>query len=217
MTKEMKAKLEPHQELLSAEEYEMCLNASRDITEHPDLREAMTAGANEVSFFWRDPTTGVPCKGRADRVKARCIWDLKSIANRDDYPIETVAGLNMKKYRYDIQAVHYLTGLALALKTGQVFNGGTAAHRALIEQVKTSIMNDDFSYIIIFLEKSEYAEVWGAQLSPENNMLSEADDVRRAAIEKYKAMFEHHGLERWPQTWRLREWHKEDIGDRGWH
>lgn len=216
MTKGMKAKLAANQELLSNEDYLLCIEAAQEIVDHDDMRKSLQGGLNEVSFFWRDRATGVPCKGRADRLKARGIGDLKSIANENELPLEIAAGFAIKRYRYDIQAAHYLTGIREALK-GSVFGAGAAA-TALVEQTKTNIAHGDFGYQLIFIQKGD-ADVWSCVWSPENPTIRVATDHAHWAIEMFKAKFDAYGTARWAASWRLGELHAEDIpgGEHGWY
>lgn len=219
MTKAINAKLADHQKLLSADEYDLCVDAAQEISDHEDMRKSLVGGVNEVSIFWIDEATGVPCKGRLDRLKARGIGDIKTIANEDDRPLDVAAMYAIKKYRYDIQSAHYLTGLRTVIRQkGAVVVGAGASANELLLQVKSSLANNDFAYQLIFLQKS-LSEVWSTVLSPENHIVRVATDHVHWALETFKAMYEKHGKERWPSTWRLGELHAEDMpgGEYGWH
>jgi hypothetical protein len=81
--------------------------AAQMIERHPSLARAFLDGAPEVSVFWVDDETGVPCKARFDYLKPRAIVDLKSFALRDAVPEKAVARA-VANYKYHIQASFYL-------------------------------------------------------------------------------------------------------------
>jgi hypothetical protein len=91
---------------------------------NPQLLAAFEGGAAEVSVFWTDAETGVPCKARYDYLKPSGIIDLKGMANERGLRFEDAAFQAIGRYRYDIQAVHYLEGytaLWQAAAEGRVF------------------------------------------------------------------------------------------------
>lgn len=71
-------------------------------------------GACEASMVWRDPKSGLDCKGRADRITASgMIVELKSAASAemDDFRRD------IKRLAYHVQAAWYCWGHALATGT----------------------------------------------------------------------------------------------------
>ena len=79
---------------------------------HPIARELLTApGANELSCVWTDPTTGLTCKTRADRMiryqGVSTVVDIKTTINGDpdSWPRE------IAKYSYHTQAAIELAAL----------------------------------------------------------------------------------------------------------
>jgi hypothetical protein len=82
-------------------------NAAAAIESHPQLCRAFRDGMPEVSIFWTDPVTGVPCKARLDYLKPRAIVDLKTFELRDTPPNRAIARA-VAAYRYHIQASWYL-------------------------------------------------------------------------------------------------------------
>lgn len=212
MTKSIKAKLGIGQEMLSAEDYDLCLEAVGMIIDHDDLRKSLTGGENEISVFWVDQHTGVPCKARFDRLKARGIGDLKSIENERGRPLEIAAMYDIKGYRYDMQAAHYLAGarhIPDYMKRGLI-NGASPAAKPLLAEAAEHIRDGDFAYQLIFLQKS-FADVWSCVLSPENHLIKVASDHVHWAIESFNVMIHRHGIKRWAATWKLGELHAEDL------
>jgi len=84
--------------------------ASAIIQNHRQLRKAFTGGQPEVSIFWFDPATGVPCKARIDYLKPRAIVDLKTFVSRDMNPDKAIARA-VATYKYHIQAAFYLRAM----------------------------------------------------------------------------------------------------------
>jgi hypothetical protein len=111
------------------------------IERHPSLARAFLDGAPEVSVFWVDDETGVPCKARFDYLKPRAIVDLKSFALRDTVPDKAIARA-VANYRYHIQTAFYLRAadqLPELVAAGQVV--GTPPYpdflREVVENQKT--------------------------------------------------------------------------------
>lgn len=76
------------------------------VRNHPTAGELFTAGKAEVSLFWTDPVTGVPCRARPDWLRDDAIVDLKTSPS--------VAPQQISKYvadfNYHLQASLYLAG-----------------------------------------------------------------------------------------------------------
>jgi hypothetical protein len=95
---------------LSAEEADLNERMARFVEMMPVVRDAVAAGESEVSIFWTDEETGAPMKARLDKLN-NAIVDLKSFANTMDRPIADAVHASVSRYRYDLQARHYLAGL----------------------------------------------------------------------------------------------------------
>jgi exodeoxyribonuclease VIII len=101
--------------VLSAEQYATA-EAQRDaIFAVPELAALLNAGHSEVSCFWRDEATDLPCRMRADWVSnvvngRVVLLDLKST---NDASPEGFAK-TMARFGYHRQAAHYSTGYANA-------------------------------------------------------------------------------------------------------
>lgn len=70
----------------------------------PTVRDALEIGSKEVGHYWEG--RGVRCKGKADLVTPDVIFDIKTCT--DATPRGFLS--SVYKYRYDIQARHYLDG-----------------------------------------------------------------------------------------------------------
>jgi hypothetical protein len=83
-------------------------NAMREsIMRHPAARALLNLdGAPELSAFWADPVTGQPCKCRPDWL-ANVVCDVKTTEDASPNGFAK----SVAKYRYHVQAAHYLAGL----------------------------------------------------------------------------------------------------------
>lgn len=85
--------------------------AAMMIERDPELCHAFTGGAAEVSIFWVDRLTGVPCKARLDYWKPKAIIDLKSFENSRMDPVNMAVAKVVASYKYHIQAAFYLRSI----------------------------------------------------------------------------------------------------------
>ena len=97
--------------MLDASLIEQIEIAAGRIEDHPSLGRAFRDGEPEVSVFWVDEATGVPCKSRFDYLKPRAIVDLKSFALRDTLPDKAIVQA-VCRYKYHLQAAFYLRAAA---------------------------------------------------------------------------------------------------------
>lgn len=101
----------PEITFLSQKDYDQAI-AMRDAAwAHPTARAILAApGKNELSAVWKDPVTGVPCKGRQDKF---CAWagyptlaDVKSTVDASRQAFSKA----VQNYGYADQAAFYLDG-----------------------------------------------------------------------------------------------------------
>jgi PDDEXK-like uncharacterized protein DUF3799 len=111
-------------EFLSAKLIRKIETSAKMIEAHPELGKAFRGGAPEVSCFWADPATGVPCKCRWDYLKQHVIVDLKTAQNVYGTPIDRAVARAIANGRLHIQAGFYLEGARRArqmIRNGQIF------------------------------------------------------------------------------------------------
>jgi hypothetical protein len=137
---------------LKPSQYDTAKAMADKVREHPDAGRLFTGGHAEVSILWYDLDTGVHCRGRLDYLheQAGVVVDLKTA--RSANPAEfarTAANLG-----YDVQAAHYLDGLAQA---------GGVAFRFLHVLVETeaphlvSVVELDVDYLAIGRDRTRAA------------------------------------------------------------
>lgn len=102
--------------LMSVNAMERIEASAKVVESHPDVSRALSGGYPEVSIFWVDEETGVPCKARVDYLKPRVIVDLKSFSNARNKPVDRAIADVVAAYGYHMQAVHYGWGLAAVQK-----------------------------------------------------------------------------------------------------
>lgn len=199
LTKETNAKAAKLGKLaVHGDDFDRIIVASALITHNPDLATAFTGGASEVSVFWEE--NGVRLKARWDYLKPRGVADLKGIANTYDKEFSQACRDAIARYRYDMQATHYLRGrahLPALIKQGLVY-GATSAEEPLIDKVAAA---KEWAFVFVFFQSEDAPVTWGTILSPENPIVKYAENQVIAAIERYAAFQAEYG----DQMWLLRE------------
>lgn len=230
ITKALKKDLREDQTLLHADEFDLCLDTESIVTSHPDLKDALTGGASEVSMFW--DYNGVPLKARFDRLKPGGIGDLKSIANERDDKLETACKFAIKRYRYYVQAAHYLRGLSRfgkfledrsiytwsAALRKPVEAGDTGSNWALVKECVDRSKKSDPGFQFIFIQTSGAPATWACTLHPQNPIIEIGARQVEDAIEIYLANKKRFGTSQWLPTWRMAELDMSEMpgGEFGW-
>ncbi len=104
-------------EIVTAQQVDTAKQQAAALKALPEIAALMSTGSPEVSVFWVDPDTGVPCKCRPDWVHETSdgVWlvDVKTTADAspEGFPKQVA------KLGYHIQAAHYVAGWEHA--TGQ--------------------------------------------------------------------------------------------------
>jgi hypothetical protein len=97
----------PNSHILKPADFDMCLAVRDAVFRHPHTKH-LFEGMREASACWRDPATGVFCRGRFDDVAIAlgCISDLKSCTDASPFRFPSV----IYNYGYHIQGAMYLRG-----------------------------------------------------------------------------------------------------------
>ncbi len=83
---------------------------ARAVRRHPLARAVLASGEPEVSFYWRDPETGVTCRARVDwLVPGKALVDVKTVG-RYGGADPAAFGRQCAQLDYPMQAAHYVDG-----------------------------------------------------------------------------------------------------------
>jgi hypothetical protein len=99
--------------IITPEDVRSIMEMDKAIKAHPLAKNLIGTGTNEVSVFWDDPFSGLPCKARPDKVPGqKTLIDLKK--TRDASP----AGFQraILTYGYHRQAAFYIDGMSNVTK-----------------------------------------------------------------------------------------------------
>jgi hypothetical protein len=168
---------------LKADEKNALVAMGKSVREHPTAsRLLFGAGRNELGAVWRDPVTGITCKGRIDRLsrvpaaaitptarptdQVLCLTDLKSSKSPGPGPHEFAR--EAAKYGYHGQLAWYLDGLR-------------------------SIEPAEFAVMVVAVENVAPYDVVVHQLDPE--VLDEGRKLYRRLLTEYLACEKS---KRWP-------------------
>ena len=110
--------------ILKDNEYRNALAIRDAVRGIPQVKELLSKGRPEVSLFWRNPQTGMGCKGRLDWIAGTsCILDLKTTTSIDAGWFSTQAW----KMGYFHQAAMYQEGFAVTSGKGKILPFGIIA------------------------------------------------------------------------------------------
>jgi exodeoxyribonuclease VIII len=151
----------PGKRIIKAEELARIEAMARAVLDHPAAGALLRDGDSQVSYFWTDERTGLPCKGRADYVRHDGIMiDVKT--TQDASPEQFARSIG--SFRYHVQAAMYLSA--------QVATGGPTT--------------DQFCFIAVEKEPPYAVAVY--TLDPES--LAEGFRVMGRDLERLKACVE---------------------------
>ena len=184
----------PDREFLPADLVRRIEVAASMIENHPQLCKAFTGGMGEVSVFWVDAETGVPCKARIDYLKPLAIVDLKSFANISGIPIKRAIALAVAAHGYHIQAAFYLRAGAQARRLaaeGRVFGDVDKGFvKALTETTAP------FTFMHVWQQKGR-APVARGRVMKEGPTLDIGRLEITEALQKFVACWETFGADPW--------------------
>lgn len=99
--------------IISNDDLKMILAMEKSVKAHPLAKQLIGAGTTEVSVFWDDPFSGLPCKARPDQIPGaikNTLIDLKSTRDASSYGFQR----SVVSFGYHRQAAFYLDGMAKA-------------------------------------------------------------------------------------------------------
>lgn len=148
-------------------------------------------GFAEVSIFWIDEETQVPCRARIDYLTPYFAGDLKSTTDVSDYSL----GYSIVDYGYYRQAAFYLHGLGMV-------------KQAIRENKASFYNNGDEAWYELFMNNAQesFGFVWQEKTAPYTTRADELCERTielgrnsfRKALHLFKANYEKYGTAPWP-------------------
>lgn len=136
---------------LGKDESKRIEGAAAVLAEDPYVRAALSGGMPEVSFFVRDPETGIMLKSRMDYVRPRSTVDIKTFSNSRGKPVEKAIFEAIYYEGYHLQCVFYNQVRELArqqLGTGEIRTHGDVGEQWLKEFTET----EGHGFVLVFIE-----------------------------------------------------------------
>lgn len=90
-------------------ELKAAAKVARAVRRHPLAAAILATGTPEVSIYWRDPETGITCRGRIDWVHPKALVDLKTVGRYGGSEPDTF-GRQAASLDYPLSAAHYVDG-----------------------------------------------------------------------------------------------------------
>ena len=138
---------------LGKEESKKIAGAAAVLADDPYVTAALTGGMPEVSFFVRDPATGVMLKARMDYVRPRSTIDIKTFSNSRGKPVQKAIFEAIFYEGYHLQCVFYNQVREIArqqLAAGEIQPVGNVSEGWLKEFTETK----EHGFVLIFIESA---------------------------------------------------------------
>jgi len=141
--------------VLRDDEYDTALAIRDSVRGIPAVAELLAKGRPEISLFWRNPPTGVECKGRLDWIAGNAILDLKTTTSIDEGWFSQQAW----KMGYFHQSAMYQEGYAVTSGKGVMLPFGivaverTAPHACRLYWLDEDSMERAWNEYVNWLEK----------------------------------------------------------------
>ena len=165
----------------------------RVLQHDPKSKALLSGGVAEVSVFYRDQETGVPCRARFDYLRPDGICDLKKFSCFQSRSATATVKRQILSYRYDLQRAHYLQA-RLAME-GLPIHGGTKQERDIVTKAANASKHTpgDFDLKFLFIKSN------GAPLvrivNTEVTSLT-AFRQRGMALAQWRLFYETYGLDK---------------------
>lgn len=159
------------------------------------LSQLFKNGYPEVSIFWTDEETDVPCRIRADYLTANFVSDLKSTADISNYKI----GYAVCDYGYDRQAAFYMEGIR---QIKRLLQNGVAVIEGKVDDawLDRLIASENNMFIYVFQEKSPPFVTRAMQVA--DDVIDHGALKFREALKLYKDNLSTHGTNKWPSPYK---------------
>lgn len=173
-------------------EYNEIQMAVIELRADPVINALFTYGFPEVSIFWVDEKTGVPCRVRTDWLGTVLVGDLKSTSDLGDY-----------KLRYSIVDYGYYRQQALYLDGVEIIKQLIREGKAVVEGIDQDghwfksfmeAVHDKFAFV--FQELKEPYVTRAETLCALTRDLGKGGYMM--ALQRYKDNYEKYGEQKWP-------------------
>lgn len=170
---------------ISSEEYKKITKSVHDIMSVPKAAAYFEQGYPEVSFFWRDKITGVPCRARVDYLRTFGAIDFKRIMGVGPFAI----GKAVKSQGLDIQNYLYLEGIKagrewLRRMPKKEFEKFAEREGVALDWLTAFMLEDDLLFRFLF-QRSTPPYIWKIR-ELENEVLLEGENATYEALKRYK-------------------------------
>lgn len=168
--------------------------AAKMIEADPQLCKAFTGGFPEVSIFFYDRETGVPCKARIDYLKMNAFVDLKSFSGRDR-PVSREIDFAIAGQKTYIAVAFYTRAIAAA-KDLIRRHGASVVHGAADPAwfLKWAAVKDDPTPLYIW-QKVGGAPVTRGRVMTRGTVYEVTDIHNRQLMRKWRRCAETYGAE----------------------
>lgn len=166
------------------------------IEKHPQLCKAFSGGMPEVSIFWFDQDSGVPCKARLDYLKPKAIIDLKTFENSLGAPVSKAIARTVASYKYHIQARWYLNAANEARKLISAGEVSGDVSQAFLDALVSA---DERTFLFVFQQKG-VAPLARGKVMPEGLTLDLARYEIETALGTFAQCWQTFGADPWIDT-----------------
>lgn len=200
-------------ELLSRGDLDMVEGIAAAVAADPAATSLLQGGVAELSFFIREPATGVMLKARMDLVRPDTIVDIKTFSNSLGKPIDQAVATAIYYQHYNRQAVFYRMIRRLAQQ--QYTRSEIGLHGENVELWRSCFLGDEehlpsimnspvlFPFTFLFIESAPPFSLRIIRLRPiglggvENLYWSDATRQISEAIELYADCLRTFGESPW--------------------
>ncbi len=183
-------------EFLTASGMDKLKTMARMATMSPNVKKTLEGVESEVSFFIRDPETGIMLKGRMDAIKPGATLDIKSFTNPRCKPVNEAIRDAINYNYYNLQYVVYDFIRQVAhekIKSGEIIVPDNKKH--LFVEPEPA-----FAFVFTESDAPHYTRIVDMQKGLEgtgNVFFSNAWEGFRKYVHLYKENIERYGKEPW--------------------
>ena len=171
-------------DMLGEDEFKTMMRMRTALYAGPRRRALLANGVPEVSFFWRDQKTNVPCRIRVDCFSPICWTDLKALKDVRTSALRTA----IPSYGFDVTAAMYSEG-ARALKA--MIEGGYKMPEQFSPAFVKQFMAEKTQQFAFMMQEKTPPFITRTQLATQGITSVGISKVEQA-IHKYGCALEHY-------------------------